>query len=173
VPEAKPSKLPLILILSGVGILAGVAVALIVSRKRKPVEDAPVDLSDETFFEALDDNATQFLITGHPGSGSGGSLTLILNDVEQPHKRFEAHVASKIEIGRSPEAPGITIDYDRRISRRHCAVIRRDGGLWIEDMGAANKPQVNGETLYTPRMLKDGDVIALGSTKLSVKIERR
>lgn len=97
----------------------------------------------------------------------------MLNDLTQPHKRFEIAVEGTIEIGRGPNQPGISIDYDKRISRRHCSVTKRDGALWIEDLGSSNKTYVNDEILKTPRMLRDNDVISCGNTRLSVRIERR
>ena len=101
-----------------------------------------------------------------------GSVQLVLTDLARPHKHFTVAVHDTIEIGRSPNAPGIVIDYDKQISRRHCAVKLREHSLWIADLGASNRTKVNNNTLRDQYELRDGDELTLGRTKFSVRITR-
>lgn len=60
---------------------------------------------------------------------------------------------------------------DENISRRHAAIIYRDGIYWLEDAGSTNGTFVNGQRIFSPHALRDGDRIQLGGTILQV-IER-
>lgn len=182
-PETEPASTPaepagpdnraLLLIGLVAVVVAGGAAALMVVRKRRKPEAKPEDRpGSDTEFWSGDDNHTQLLIPDEQLRGAP-QYRLVLNDLEQPHVRFESVVESTVEIGREPGEPGITIDYDKRISKRHCAVTKRDGGLWIEDLGSTNKTFVNDELVRSPRILRDNDVLACGKARFSVRIEKR
>jgi predicted component of type VI protein secretion system len=51
---------------------------------------------------------------------------------------------------------------DSEISRQHSRLTRTPGGYVIEDLGSTNGTFVNGERLMAPRVLKPGDLVALG-----------
>lgn len=60
--------------------------------------------------------------------------------------------------------------YQRGVSRRHCALLRRENRLYIVDLGSSNGTSLNGEPLvpHRPYSLADGDKLILGSMHLSV-----
>ena len=60
------------------------------------------------------------------------------------------------------------------ISRRHCAVVRRDDAVVIVDLGSRNKTIVNGKELSTgkPVRLFDQDKIQIGKVKFRVLIQQ-
>ena len=60
------------------------------------------------------------------------------------------------------------------ISRRHCAIVRRDDAVVIVDLGARNKTVVNGNALTTgkPVRLTDQDKIQIGKVKFRVFIHQ-
>lgn len=62
---------------------------------------------------------------------------------------------------------------DKGVSRRHAAVIRRDGVLCVVDMGSPNGTFLNGQRLIPnqPRILRDGDDLRLGHLVLQIKFE--
>jgi ABC transport system ATP-binding/permease protein len=64
-------------------------------------------------------------------------------------------------IGRATRAE-IVID-DRRISRLHARISRREDGFILEDMGSSNGVFVNGERITSAFQLRSGDQIGLGS----------
>src|SRR5262249_30012328 len=48
------------------------------------------------------------------------------------------------------------------ISRRHCAIIRRETGYTVRDLGSRNGTQVNGEKIAAEVPLKAGDELRVG-----------
>lgn len=69
-----------------------------------------------------------------------------------------------LTLGREPDV-GIALT-DPLISRRHAALSRRGDDFWIEDLGSTNGTTVNGELIRGPRLLRGGDEICLGVTRL-------
>jgi len=48
------------------------------------------------------------------------------------------------------------------ISRRHCAIIRRESGYTVRDLGSRNGTHVNGEKITAEVALKEGDELRVG-----------
>ena len=67
-------------------------------------------------------------------------------------------------IGRSRECE-IVLD-DAGISRRHAELRPQNGGWIVSDLGSTNGSRVNGQTLGSPRPLRAGDRLELGSTEI-------
>jgi hypothetical protein len=67
-------------------------------------------------------------------------------------------------IGRSPDC-GIFLD-DVTVSRRHAALVRRDGRWQIEDLGSLNGTFVNRRRVESAP-LEDGDEIQIGKYRLT------
>ena len=86
--------------------------------------------------------------------------------VEQPDgppfdRRLEG---AEVIVGRG-SASGIVV-LDRSVSRQHVRIVGRDGGWWLEDLGATNPTYLNDRTLGAPERLKSGDTIKIGETVL-------
>jgi hypothetical protein len=74
-----------------------------------------------------------------------------------------------VTLGRSRSAD-ITLD-DPNVSRTH-AEVRPRGGSWVlSDLGSTNGSRVNGRTLNGPEVLKPGDDIELGTSRLRFELE--
>src|SRR4051794_35640885 len=72
-------------------------------------------------------------------------------------------------IGRQAPGPG-KLGNDIEISRRHARVMRESNGQFlIEDLGSTNGTYVNGERILGAQILKPGDEVELGDTKLRVE----
>lgn len=54
------------------------------------------------------------------------------------------------------------------ISRRHCAIVRREQGWTVRDLGSRNGTIVNGEKITKEVLLKDGDELGVGPLKFRV-----
>jgi rubredoxin len=67
-------------------------------------------------------------------------------------------------IGRSPDC-GVFLD-DVTVSRRHAALVRRDGRWVIEDLGSLNGTFVNRRRVDSAP-LEDGDEIQIGKYRLT------
>ena len=85
--------------------------------------------------------------------------------------RTELLGSSGATLGRSREAD-IVID-DANVSRKH-AEVRPSGGSWtVRDLGSTNGVKVNGRRIdpARPQSLKAGDVIELGTARVSFELE--
>jgi hypothetical protein len=72
-------------------------------------------------------------------------------------------------LGRSRDAD-IVLD-DPNVSRHH-AEVRPSGGSWIvNDLGSTNGIKINGRRVDGPQSLKQGDVIELGTSKVTFEVE--
>jgi hypothetical protein len=72
-------------------------------------------------------------------------------------------------LGRSRDSD-IVID-DPNVSRHH-AEVRPSGGSWIvNDLGSTNGIKVNGRRVNGPQSLKRGDVIELGTSRVTFELE--
>jgi hypothetical protein len=70
-----------------------------------------------------------------------------------------------VVFGRGPEADAV-LEGDEFASGRHARVFRRDGGVYVEDLGSTNGTFVNGQRLAAERRLRPGDVLVVGGTEL-------
>lgn len=78
-----------------------------------------------------------------------------------------------IGIGRKRESDRFEKYYiiqdDPRASKLHCAIISRDGKLYLKDMGSRNGTYLNGEKLERPVVLQKEDIIGVGETQIEIK----
>jgi ribosomal protein L40E len=76
------------------------------------------------------------------------------------------------------EAPEIDLSdfgaQEKGVSRRHAAILRKEGSLHVVDLGSYNGTFLNGQRLIAeqPRVLRDGDDVRLGYLVLRVAFER-
>jgi pSer/pThr/pTyr-binding forkhead associated (FHA) protein len=76
-------------------------------------------------------------------------------------KRFNG---VRMVIGRTP---GVDLQLsDQSVSRRHIELIHSDEGTLLRDLGSGNGTRLNGEKISADTMLKNGDEIRIGKTKL-------
>ena len=116
---------------------------------------------------------------GRPKTGRvQGFLFLILEGsrLDAGGMRVALAGASEVSIGRGAErvleragqAGGVTCALrvpDARMSNAHARIVRRDGGLVVEDAGSTNGTIVNGATIAS-KALVNGDVLELGADAL-------
>jgi hypothetical protein len=93
---------------------------------------------------------------------------LFLRDGEDRLRVIELE-RERLVLGRAPDAD-VEIAWDPRVSGIHASFERR-GGRWVlEDDGLSrNGTFVGGERLHGQRILRDGDVVLVGSTKLGFR----
>jgi hypothetical protein len=74
-----------------------------------------------------------------------------------------------VTVGRSRQCD-VTLD-DPNVSRKH-AEIRPRGGSWVlTDLGSTNGSRLNGRRLEGPEVLKPGDQIELGTSRIQFELE--
>jgi uncharacterized membrane protein YdfJ with MMPL/SSD domain len=77
--------------------------------------------------------------------------------------------AEPLVLGRAQEGDA-TLGGDPELSREHARVEAFEGGqILIEDLGSTNGTFVNGGRVAGPTVLKDGDVVWIGTTTLLVR----
>ena len=70
----------------------------------------------------------------------------------------------RLSIGRTPDA-GVFLD-DVTVSRNHALLVRRNDGLYIDDLGSLNGTYVNRHRIESHR-LANGDELQVGKYKLT------
>jgi hypothetical protein len=93
---------------------------------------------------------------------------LFMRDAEE-HLRVIALDGERVVLGRAPDSD-LEIAWDPQVSGIH-AYLERRGGSWVlEDDGLSrNGTFVGGERLHGQRILRDGDVVLVGATKLGYR----
>lgn len=79
-------------------------------------------------------------------------------------ERFEL-VGDAVTVGRDP-VHGIALLGDKRVSRTHAELHRRDGQWLLVDVGSRNGTEVNGRPVKR-HPLRDGDRVRVGGTVLT------
>jgi serine phosphatase RsbU (regulator of sigma subunit) len=72
-------------------------------------------------------------------------------------------------IGRNPDCDLVL--EPKSVSRRHAAIVRREGDYLIKDIGSTRGTFVNGQKLIQPVVLRSGHIIQIGEIQLSFKTQ--
>ncbi len=75
-------------------------------------------------------------------------------------------VPEEVTLGRAAGC-GVRMD-DSFTSNIHARLYRRDGEIWVEDLGSTNGTWVNAERVLAPVRLGRGDVLQVGGTVFEV-----
>lgn len=102
----------------------------------------------------------------------GRQWKVILENLDTWEK-FEFTFYENVGIGRS-RSDGefekfLTVKEDPRVSKVHCAIVRKEDQLYLKDAGSRNGTYLNGQRLYQPAEIQRDDVIGIGETKIEVK----
>jgi pSer/pThr/pTyr-binding forkhead associated (FHA) protein len=100
--------------------------------------------------------------------GSDRKVALRLRVLEPPERRGRTYdLHDEITVGRSPGC-AVSLEGDAFASSVHARVFRRNGELWVEDLGSTNGTYLNEERLQVPTRLQRGDRVKVGGTVLEV-----
>jgi len=101
------------------------------------------------------------------GRRGQGRRTLRLTVVEPEAQRGQSfELADELTVGRAPGC-GVRVE-DSYTSNIHARLFRREGALWLEDLGSTNGTWVNGERVAEPIKLSRGDLLQVGATVFEV-----
>ena len=98
---------------------------------------------------------------------------------DEDHDKMGQHLARRATPGLYG-ARGATADFDRdddidliddAVSQTHAIVFCDDAGLSIVDVASKNGTWVNGDRVHESTLV-DGDLVRVGETRLSMKLER-
>jgi uncharacterized RDD family membrane protein YckC len=93
---------------------------------------------------------------------------LVINPTSAAKK--EIPLASRvISIGRDPSNDLVLSD--SMVSRRHAILEQRDNQYILRDNGSSNGTMVNGDRVEDEKPLRDGDLVAIGSSRLLFQLD--
>jgi pSer/pThr/pTyr-binding forkhead associated (FHA) protein len=102
----------------------------------------------------------------HPRSRQKGP-NLRLRVVEPEAARGQVfEIPDEVTIGRAVGC-GVRMD-DAYTSNIHARLYRRDGSIWVEDLGSTNGTWLNAERVASPKKLGRGDILQIGGTVFEV-----
>lgn len=98
------------------------------------------------------------------GRGRPGSRLKVVEPAPDRGRTYD--LADELTLGRATGCQ-ITLD-DTYVSQLHARVFRRDGDLFVEDIGSTNGTFVNRVKVVAPVPVRRGDRIQVGQTVLEV-----
>jgi len=102
-----------------------------------------------------------------PGERRGRSGRLDLKVIEPEERRGQTvELGDEVTVGRAAGC-GVKVD-DAFTSSIHARLFRRDGVLWVEDLGSTNGTWVNAERIGSAVKLGKGDLLQVGGTVFEV-----
>jgi pSer/pThr/pTyr-binding forkhead associated (FHA) protein len=88
--------------------------------------------------------------------------------LEPPERRGqEFELGDELTVGRAAGC-SVSIPDDTFVSQLHARVFRRDGDLWVEDLGSTNGTFLNDKKVSAPAVMRRGDMLKVGKTVLEV-----
>lgn len=104
-------------------------------------------------------------------SGKKRRWKIILEDTDT-QERYTYIFYDNIGIGRTTKEVAfekfLSLTGDRKISKVHCAIMRRKDKLYLRDEGSKNHTFLNGKKIQKPIVIQREDFISLGETELEV-----
>jgi hypothetical protein len=107
-----------------------------------------------------------------PGRGRGrrrdrGAERLVV--VDPPERRGqEFPLGEELTVGRAGGC-GVPLPDDTFVSQLHARVFRRDGQLYVEDLGSTNGTYLNRSKVASAVAMRRGDKLKIGQTTLEVQ----
>jgi pSer/pThr/pTyr-binding forkhead associated (FHA) protein len=102
------------------------------------------------------------------GGRNAGSAGLHLKVVEPPSTRGQVYeVGDEITVGRASGCQ-VALPDDTFVSQLHARIFRKDGQLFVEDLGSTNGTFLNRKQVSAPVAVRRGDRLQVGKTVLEV-----
>ncbi|MGH9388412.1 MAG: FHA domain-containing protein, partial [Vicinamibacteria bacterium] len=93
---------------------------------------------------------------------------LVINPTSAAKKEIPI-VSRVISIGRDPSNDLVLSD--SMVSRRHAILEHRDNQYILRDNNSSNGTMVNGDRVESEKPLRDGDLVAIGSSRLLFQLD--
>lgn len=94
-----------------------------------------------------------------------GSRLKVVEPADRRGRTYE--LADELTVGRAVGCQ-VTLDDDTFVSQLHARVFRRDGQLFVEDLGSTNGTFLNRRKVSSPAPLKRGDRLQMGKTVMEL-----
>lgn len=99
--------------------------------------------------------------------GKPGPERLVVADPRE-WKGLEFPVADEMTVGRAPGC-GVSLPDDTFISQLHARLFRRDGEVFVEDLGSTNGTFLNDNKVSSAVPVRRGDKVRFGRTTLELR----
>ena len=96
---------------------------------------------------------------------SQGERLVVVEPNDRAGQTFE--LGDELTVGRAAGC-GVSLAEDTFVAQLHARVFRRDGSLFVEDLGSTNGTFLNKKAVSTAISLKKGDRLQVGKTVLEV-----
>jgi pSer/pThr/pTyr-binding forkhead associated (FHA) protein len=130
-------------------------------------EPKPAPLSPPPPASAGAAPATAAAPVSQPSNGRVGPERLVVvSPTEQ--KGVEFPLADEVTVGRAGGC-GVLLGADTFVSQIHARVFRRDGDIYLEDLGSTNGTYLNKKKVTAPVVIRKGDQVQFGRTTMEVR----
>ena len=107
-----------------------------------------------------------------PGAPAGtgqrlGPEKLVVHEPAQL-SGVEFLLSDEMTVGRAAGC-GVALPDDTFVSQLHARVFRRDGELFVEDLGSTNGTYLNGKKVSAASVMRKGDRVQVGRTTLELQ----
>ena len=99
------------------------------------------------------------------GNGKGSGRLRVIEPAERKGQAYD--LAEELTVGRAGGCQ-ITLD-DTYVSQLHARVFRRDGQLYVEDLGSTNGTYLNRKKVTAPIAIRKGDRLQIGKTVMELQ----
>jgi len=99
------------------------------------------------------------------GNSKGSGRLRVIEPAD--HKGTTYDLADELTVGRAGGCQ-ITLD-DTYVSQLHARVFRRDGQLYVEDLGSTNGTYLNRKKVTAPIAIRKGDRLQIGKTVMELQ----
>ena len=104
---------------------------------------------------------------GQSGNGAVGPEKLVVVSPDGM-KGMEFPLGNEVTVGRAGGC-AVMLPEDSFVSQLHARLFRRDGSLFVEDLGSTNGTFLNGKKVSAPVSVRKGDKVQFGRTTLEVR----
>ena len=99
--------------------------------------------------------------------GKPGPERLVVADPRE-WRGLEFPVADEMTVGRAAGC-GVSLPDDTFVSQLHARVFRRDGEIFVEDLGSTNGTYLNDKKVSSAVVVRKGDKVRFGRTTLELR----
>lgn len=96
----------------------------------------------------------------------GPEKLVVLEPAER--KGVEFALSDEMTVGRATGC-GVALSDDTFVSQLHARVFRRDGEMFVEDLGSTNGTYLNGKQVSAASVMRKGDRVQVGRTTLELR----